>query len=113
MVTPTIGDWVAAVYDKKWYVGKVLEVDSADGDAYIWFMEASRKSEATFKMPSEPDEIWIKFQSILAIIEPPSPCGKTRRQYKFNTDTVQMITQLHSKWPTSKASKGQTNSKEY
>lgn len=33
-VIPVVGDWVAAAYDDKWYVGKVLAVDLADNDAH-------------------------------------------------------------------------------
>ena len=39
--TPKVGDWVAAVYDDKWYVGKVMELDSDDNEAFVSFMEAS------------------------------------------------------------------------
>lgn len=43
---PTTGDWVAAVYDKKWHIGKVLEVDSQDRDAHNFrALLASHKSE--------------------------------------------------------------------
>lgn len=111
MATPKLGDWLAAVYDEQWYVGKVLEVDNGDSEAFVSFMEASQKSEATFKTPIQPDEIWIILQSLLAIIEPPSPCGKTQRQYKINIETVEMITQLHAKWLASKASKTRKTSK--
>lgn len=98
VVKPSAGDWVAAVYNGKWYLGKVLQDDLQDGDAYITFMQASGKCEDTFKLPSRPDKIWMKFSSILAIIEPPSPHSKTSRQYKVNMETVQMITHLHTKW---------------
>lgn len=38
-VKPSTDDWVAADYDGKWYIGKVLKVDLQDRDAYITFMQ--------------------------------------------------------------------------
>ena len=49
-------------------------------------MQASERCEDTFKLPSKPDEVWINFTSILAIIAAPTPYGKTKRQYKVNTE---------------------------
>ena len=34
-----VGDFVAAKYDDRWYAGKILEIDSDDGDALISFMD--------------------------------------------------------------------------
>ena len=88
MIIPATGDWIAAVYDDKWYVGEVLEVDKTDGDANVSFMHSSSKNVAMLKKPNQPDELWVMFGSILAIFEPPCPHGKTRRQFKLNSDTV-------------------------
>ena len=38
------------------------------------------------------------FTSIRAIIAAPAPYGKTKRQYKVNTETVEMISRLHTTW---------------
>ena len=80
--TPKVGDCVAAVYDDKWYVGKVMELDSDDDEAFVSFMESSRKSAATFKFPNRLDEIWVSLRSILAIIERrrhvEKPCASTK-----------------------------------
>ena len=89
---------VATDYDGKWYIGKVLKVNLQDRDAYITFMQASEKCEDTFKLPSKPDEVWINFTSMLAIIAAPTPYGKTKRQYKVNTETVEMISRLYTTW---------------
>ena len=35
-VNPVTGAWVAALYDDKWYVGKVLAVYLTDTDAHIY-----------------------------------------------------------------------------
>lgn len=89
-----VGDWVAAVYDDKWYVAKVLAVDLAENDAHISFMHNSTKQAGFIKWPTPAKKIWMDFKSVLAVIEPPVPCGKTQRQYKLNGDTVSMIESL-------------------
>ena len=96
-VVPVVGDWVAAAYDDKWYVGKVLAVDLADNDAHISFMQDSTKQPGFIKWPTPADKLWIQFKSVLAVIEPPIPCGKSQRQYKLNGDTVSMIESLFTR----------------
>ena len=86
-VVPLAGDWVAAAYDDKWYVGKVLAVDLADNEAHISFMQDSTKQTGFMKWPTPADKLWIQFKSVLAVIEPSIPCGKSQRQYKLNEDT--------------------------
>jgi len=36
-VNVCVGDWVAAEYNQKWYVGQVLKVDDHDEYAYVTF----------------------------------------------------------------------------
>ena len=98
MVAPSANDWVAAVYEGKWYVGKVLEVNLEDGDANISFLQHFSKCDNTLREPLQPDELWIHFAAVLAVIDPPVPTGKRGRQYKLNKDTVDMIEQLRSEF---------------
>ena len=60
-IIPVAGDWVAAVYDDKWYVGKVLEVDLVKKDAQISFMQDARRQGGFLKWPTPPDDLWIPF----------------------------------------------------
>ena len=90
-VTPVVGDWVAAVYDNKWYVGKVVEADPLDSDALITFMQSTTKQVGFLKWPLSEDQVWIDFKSILAIIEPPIPSGKRQRQFRLHDETSAMI----------------------
>lgn len=96
-IVPVAGDWVAAVYDDKWYVGKVLEVDLVEKDAQISFMHDARRQGGFLKWPTSPDDLWIDLKSVLAIIEAPSPCGRRQRQYKLNADTVSMVESLFTR----------------
>ena len=77
---------------------KVLEVDLEDGDANISFLQHSSKCDDTPREPLQPDERWIYFAAVLAVIDPPVPAGKRGRQYKLNKDTVDMIEQLHAEF---------------
>ena len=64
-VVPVVGNWVAAAYDDKWYVGKVLAVDLAANDAHISFMPDSTKQPAFIKRPT-PAAISSGFSSSLS-----------------------------------------------
>jgi hypothetical protein len=48
------GDFVAAVYENRWYIGRVVELDNLECE--ISFMA---KSKNLFKWPNSPDEVWI------------------------------------------------------
>ena len=49
---PEKGNFVAAKYDRSWYIGKVLEVDGEDEDALISFMIKCAKDDSKFKWPT-------------------------------------------------------------
>ena len=85
------------MYDRKWYVGKALEADPIESDALITFMQSTTKQVGFLKWPVPADQVWVDFGSILAIIEPPFPSGKTQRQYKLHDETVAMIEGLFAK----------------
>ena len=67
-----VGSYVAAVYDKKAYIGKVLDVDSEEGELNISFME-SGKTNGHFKWPRQEDAIWVERQAILCSVQEPTP----------------------------------------
>lgn len=77
-VVSVVEDWVAAAYDDKWYVGKVLAVDLADNNAHISFMQDSTKQPGFIKWPTPANKLWIQFKSVLAVIEPPIACEKSQ-----------------------------------
>ena len=58
-------DWVAAVYDGRWYIGKVIESD--EDDVHINFMTQSSGShlEDMFKWPQRKDDIWVSKKEVL------------------------------------------------
>ncbi|KAH3731231.1 hypothetical protein DPMN_142540 [Dreissena polymorpha] len=95
-VVPKKGDFVAAVYEGVWYVGKVLKVDESDGDAKISFMKKARVSTSVekFKWPQPPDKIWVKFNQILCNVNEPEPVGKSGREFKLGEDDHELICQI-------------------
>ncbi|KAK3104833.1 hypothetical protein FSP39_011252 [Pinctada imbricata] len=88
---PEIGDFVAACYESKWYIGKVLEYDSREKETKINFMEKSGKLLNTFRWPSLKDELWIPTTDILIIIPPPTATGKSSRLFKFDNMVIDLI----------------------
>ena len=57
-----IGDYVAATYLNKWYVGKTLDIDEEDCDAEITFMQ---RTENFFQWPKHADTLWVNISDIL------------------------------------------------
>ncbi|KXJ26080.1 hypothetical protein AC249_AIPGENE6483 [Exaiptasia diaphana] len=94
------GDWVAAVYEKKWYIGQVKDVDEDDQDAKISFSVETRSRPVSFKWLATPDELWVSFEMILAVIQEPSSCGRTTRTFQFKAETIEMISSLFEQWST-------------
>jgi hypothetical protein len=64
--TPNLqpGQYVAAVYDHKWYIGCVVTVDEAMGDVKFNFMCRIRKT-CNFKWPTHQDECFVPLNHIL------------------------------------------------
>ena len=94
----TTGDWVSAVYEAQWYIGKVIEVDNEECDALISFMEKTSTRPVSFKWPTTADEIWVCFDNVLGVIETPTPRGRSKRHYQLNQETADMIPDLFKSW---------------
>ena len=54
-----VDDYVAAVYDCKAYVGKVLEVDELDFHISFFAHKGDLSISSTFVIPKVPDEVWV------------------------------------------------------
>jgi hypothetical protein len=62
MYTP--GMMVKAYYNKKLYVGRVLEYESDEDDYYISFMQKKRKT-SKYLWPERKDVIWVQSENIV------------------------------------------------
>ena len=93
---PDIHDYVAAVYDRKSYVGKVL-VDVDDTDACISFLEheGSISNNTIFREPNRKDELWVDFNHVLCVI--PEPIV-TKRGRKLAESVTSMINECFTVW---------------
>ena len=98
-VTLKKDDWVAAVYEGKWYLGQVLEDD--EDDCLVNFMEGGKGRAATqakFKWPRQKDELWVAHQDILCVVEKPIPAGKSERLFTVSSPMLAQIEERFSSW---------------
>ena len=88
-VNVILDEWVAAVYDKQWYLGQVTDLDP--DEALINFLTVSGKYGDTYKFPSSKDEIWIKKTAILMSVKTLTAIGRNKRNYKITYDEKKVI----------------------
>lgn len=79
-------DYVAAIYQRKWYIGKVFSSDESDRTVEISFMVQSKEF---FKWPERSDVIWLDVNDVLCIIDAPTATGKSSRMFKMNEASKQ------------------------
>ena len=72
---------VAAVYDGRWYIGRVLIVDENDSEVEITFMESKKR---LLQWPVKPDVRWVPRRNIVCIVEKLQSCAKTARMFKLS-----------------------------
>ncbi|KAK6167092.1 hypothetical protein SNE40_021196 [Patella caerulea] len=58
---------VAAVYENKWWIGKVLDVSDENNDVEIFFMVPSGPSQK-FQWGGSDEKCWVKVKHILGIV---------------------------------------------
>ena len=85
-IVTDINDHVAAGYDRKVYIDKVLEVD----DAKISFYEHAGilSIGSIFREPEKRDEIWVDFVDILHVVPVPAEAKRGKRFEKFVLENV-------------------------
>ncbi|CAC5386786.1 unnamed protein product [Mytilus coruscus] len=49
--------WVAAMYERKWYIGQVVDIDENDKEVQVKFMTETGRYGESFKWPKEDDII--------------------------------------------------------
>ena len=92
-------DFVAVVYevDKQWYIGKMVEVDEEDKEAYVTFMVADKsRTPLIFSWPNYEDKVWVKLNHILCEVSPPTPIGKSERSYKLKESMESFIEDIYA-----------------
>ena len=82
-------NYVAAIYNDDWYVGKVLELDASENDVEISFMEQHKQF---YQWPRRADKLWVDIGDILCLVSPPIPTGKSERMFRIDSqdkDTIE------------------------
>ncbi|XP_041367923.1 uncharacterized protein LOC121382530 [Gigantopelta aegis] len=96
-ITHTVDQWVAAVYDGRWYIGVITETDENDSTCLIEFMTRCGKYENLFNWPPITNQIWVANDKILLQLEQPSSAlGKTKRCFKLEMQEIERIDRLFS-----------------
>ncbi len=81
-------DFVACIYDKKWWVGFVLDVNDDDGDVLIKFMHPHGPSRS-FSWPNNDDICLVPVTHVLCNVDPPTTA--TGRQYILTRKDVEHV----------------------
>ena len=97
----THGQYLAAVYDKAWYLGVVEDISHENEDVLVNFMRSRNPGTTihSFVWPSTRDECWIPFEHVLCTVQEPLQITKGRiKQYKLNSPTIEMIEDSFNKF---------------
>jgi hypothetical protein len=87
-ITP--GQYVAAVYDGKWYIGMVTEWSQEHGDVVINFMTRNVDSN-TITWPSRKDECAVPLENVFHVVPAPVTMGSSGRQYKLVPEVLEDV----------------------
>ena len=62
----SVGDWVAAYYtvDRKWYPGKIKQVENSTGILVNCMADAQIKGKARYKWPQKEDTMWVEEMNV-------------------------------------------------
>ena len=71
-IVPDINDHLAAEYDRKVYVDKVLEIDDSDAKISFYEYAGSLSIGSIFHEPKKSGEIWFDFINILYVVLVPT-----------------------------------------
>ena len=74
---PSIHDYVAFLYDQKWWIGIVLEINIEEGDVLVKFMHPNGPARS-FSWPSKEVICLVPLSHILHKTEVPQPTTRDR-----------------------------------
>ncbi len=77
------GDVVAAIWEKFWWIGKVINLSVINDDAEISFMHPVGESRLLYRWPDIPDELLVKIPDVLCKLKGAS-VQKRRRKRNFD-----------------------------
>ena len=89
------GDYVAAVYDNRVYVGRVIEVDETDENITFFAHKGEISTSTVFREPRRRDEVWVENINILCVVPEPT---ETKRGRKFDESIIATIHEQMNVW---------------
>jgi len=75
------GNYIACMYDGKWWIGNIRDTSDEEGDVLVSFMHPFGPARS-FHWPAREDTCWVPLQGILCLIEP--PLTTNGRQYHLD-----------------------------
>lgn len=87
-----VSDFVAAVYENHWYVGKITDID-IDDEVEISFMERKKQF---YQWPRRLDKLWVGRSAILCVLQTLVETGKSRRMFKLAEGDQNKCSELFS-----------------
>ena len=98
-ITVEVDDYVAAVYDFKAYVSKVLEVDELDVRICFFARKGDLSISTTFVIPEVPDEVWVAKENIFCIVPRPNEDkGGKRARLVLDETVLETILKMLEAW---------------
>ena len=91
------GNYITALYDDGWYLGKVKQFDPDENDYEVSFMKSVHRNDAYSFKPAEnkrEETIWVPQQDILCIVSAPQPHGRSGRTYKLQDADLEKVLAL-------------------
>ena len=83
-----INDHVAAVYDRKVYIGKMLEFDDSDPKIPFYEHAGTLLKRSIFRESKKRDEIWLDFVNIQCAVPVPPEMKRGKKCEKFVLENV-------------------------
>ena len=94
-IVPDINDHVAAGYDRKVYIGKVLQINNSDAKISFYEHAGTLSTGSIFREPKKSDEIWVDFVNILYVLPVPA---ETKQGEKFEKFMLENVMEKFSVW---------------
>ena len=95
VILPEKGDYVAAVYDNRVYVGRVIEVDETDANITFFEHKGEISTSTVFREPRHRDEVWVENINILRVVPEPT---ETKHGRKFDESIIATIREQMNVW---------------
>ncbi|XP_071164971.1 uncharacterized protein [Mytilus edulis] len=82
-----VDQFVAAIYDNAWHVGKITDIDETDKECQVNFLRPSQgrnTGNPLYKWPNPEDKIWLQVTDILCNIREPNKVGRSGRSFEID-----------------------------